>query len=73
MADGVKREVRVTLDSHGAKWQFKRADQERWDYDSSPTADDWDALENILTRRGQRGRQIGLLERVRKMRPGKGA
>ncbi len=68
MADGVKREVRVSVESRRAKWQFKRADEDRWDYDSSPTAEDWNALEEILVRRGKRGRQLNVQEKVRKLR-----
>lgn len=66
--DGVKREVRVDITHGGMKWQFKRKDQERWDYDSTPTSDDWDKLEEILERRTGRGRAINLLETVRKLR-----
>ncbi|MBN2302049.1 MAG: hypothetical protein JXN60_05975 [Lentisphaerae bacterium] len=72
MADGVKREVRVSVDSHKAKWQFKRSDEDRWDYHSPPATEDWDALEEILVRRGLRGRQLNLLEKVRKIRAGSG-
>ena len=67
-ADGAKREVRVSVDSHGAKWQFKRSDEEKWDYDSPATDEDWATLEEVLVRRGQRGRQTNVLEKVRKIR-----
>ncbi|TFH14419.1 MAG: hypothetical protein E4H02_09920 [Lentisphaerales bacterium] len=67
-ADGVKREVRVNVDAHRAKWQFKRADEEKWNYDCPPTTEEWDMLEEILSRRGQRGRQINVQENVRKLR-----
>lgn len=66
--DGIKREVRVDITRGGMKWQFKRTDQERWDYDSAPTIDDWDALEEILARRAKRGRALNLQEIVRRMR-----
>ena len=72
LPDGAKREVRVTVDVHQSKWQFKRSDEEEWDYDSSPTAEDWDMLEDILVRRSKRGRQVRLLEHVRKIRQKKG-
>lgn len=72
-SDGVKREVRVTLDSRTIKWQFKRTDEERWDYDSEPRPDDWDALEDILARRKGRGRQQNSLERVQRIRQTLGA
>ncbi len=45
MEDGVKRETRITfLPGDRIKWQFKRSDQERWDYDTPPTKADWDTL-----------------------------
>ena len=66
--DGVKREVRAEVRHRAVKWQFKRKDDERWDYDSSPSAADWDALEDILKRRRDRGRGGTLLESVRKLR-----
>ncbi len=72
MADGVKREVRVTIRGGHLKWQFKRADEECWDYDHKPEAADWDALEDILTRRSGRGRDIEALELVHKLRAKKG-
>ena len=72
LPDGVKREVRVNVDVHRSKWQFKRSDEEQWDYESSPTSEDWDTLEEILFRRSRRGRQVSVLERVRAMRPKKG-
>jgi len=67
-ADGVKREVRVVVSRGGIKWQFKRADEEKWDYDSPPAAEEWDILEEILQRRMRRGRGINLMESVRKLR-----
>ena len=66
--DGVKREVRVEISAGSIKWQFKRADEDRWDYDSTPRASDWDELEAILGRRAGRGRAIGLQDAVRKHR-----
>ncbi len=66
--DGVKREVRVWVTAQYIKWQFKRADEEHWDYDSPPTPEDWDALEEILARRVKRGRGIAMLENARRLR-----
>ncbi len=66
--DGVKREVRVEISHASMKWQFKRKDEPRWDYDSIPTAADWDALEEVIDRRAARGKALGLQEAVRKMR-----
>lgn len=68
--DGVAVDIRVTLHAREVKWQFRRADAERWDYDSEPTAAQWEALVQRLQNRYQRG-QIGLskeLEWVRKAR-----
>lgn len=65
---GVKREVRVTTSKKALKWQFKRSDEEHWAYDSAPTAEDWDALEDILRRRAGRGRTVEMLGIVQKMR-----
>lgn len=70
--DGVKRETRANVTKGAIKWQFKRTDEERWDYDSNPAADDWDALEDILERRAQRGRGGNMLDTVRKMRAKEG-
>ena len=71
--DGVKREVRVVVSRGGIKWQFKRADEERWNYDIAPTEEEWDALEEILQRRMTRGRSINLMESMRKFRRRGGA
>jgi hypothetical protein len=70
--DGVAVDVRVTLHVGKVDWQFLRSDQERWDYGTPPTAAQWDALEQRLRDRYQRG-QIGLtkeLQWVRKARQG---
>ena len=69
-ADGVAVEIRVSIHAETVKWQFLRADAERWDYDTPPTAVQWDALEERLQKRYQRG-QIGLrkeLDLVRQAR-----
>lgn len=66
--DGVKREVRVEIQKGRMKWQFKRHDEERWDYDSAPTTEDWDALEEILERQEGRGRGASRHEIVKKWR-----
>ncbi len=70
--DRVKREVRVTIWGNSFKWQYKRADEERWDYNAEPTTADWDALEDILLRRAGRGRAVTQLETVRKYRSERG-
>ncbi len=66
--DGVKREVRVEITRGGLKWQFKRADEDRWDYDSQPTGQDWNTLEEILSRRARRGKGLTMQEAVRRQR-----
>lgn len=66
--DGVKREVRAQVSHRGIKWQFKRKDEEHWDYDSVPTDADWDELLDILKRRFGRGRDGDILESIEKMR-----
>lgn len=71
--DGVKREVRVVVSRGGIKWQFKRADEARWDYDTAPTEEEWDALTEILRRRAARGRSVNLLESTRKLRKARDA
>lgn len=46
LEDGVKRTVRVSFPGGGKiKWQFKRSDEERWDYDTPPSPEDWLQLE----------------------------
>ena len=67
-ADGVKRTVRVHVTMHSMKWQFKRADEERWNYDGTPASEDWDTLLDILRRRAGRGRALRVLEAAEKMR-----
>ena len=55
--DGVKRIVRVKFPGGGQiKWQFKRSDEERWDYDTPATAEDWEILEEKVDKLYQRNR-----------------
>jgi len=67
---GVKRTVRITFPGRGlVKWQFKRSDAKGWDYDSPPSADDWDALEEKLEGLYNRRRApYETLELVRKLK-----
>ena len=51
-------EIRVTLHAGEVKWQFLRAEEERWDYDAAPSAEQWTELERRLQDRYQRG-QVG--------------
>jgi len=45
----VKRKIRITFLGHGKiKWQFKRSDEDFWDYDTPPSSADWDTLEEKM-------------------------
>ena len=68
---GIKRKVRVRFPGHGkVKWQFKRSDQDQWDYDSPPTAEDWSQLEEKIDALYQRRRapykDLQLVQQLRK-------
>jgi len=67
LEDRVKREVRVTVIQGSVKWQFKRSDEERWDYDSPPSAADWETLlehaENRYRRRTCSHKDLDLIRR----------
>ncbi len=65
---GVKRETRVHVSQRHLKWQFKRSDQEAWDYGSDPETGDWDRLEDVLRRRAGRGTSINLVAAVQALR-----
>lgn len=68
LEDRVKREIRVSFQSGKIKWQFKRSDQDAWDYNSPPSAEDWTALLEHAEAWYQRKRMpYADLERVRKM------
>lgn len=71
--EGVKRETRVHVSKRELKWQFKRSDQEKWDYDSPPEPADWDRLEDVLHRRAGRGNAVNMLDAVKAMRAKAGA
>lgn len=69
--DGVKRIVRVKFPGKGQiKWQFKRSDEEQWDYDSPPSSEDWAALEEkidqLYHRRRAAFRDLELVQKLRK-------
>jgi hypothetical protein len=75
MEDGVKREVRVTFAGKGqVRWQAKRADENSWTYDFTPTVEEWDELVSSMEARYQR-RNVPLkdLELVRRLRDASGA
>ena len=69
--DGVKRKVRITFLGHGKiKWQFKRSDEEMWDYKTPPTSDDWNFLEEkmeaLYNRRRESFKNLELVRRQKK-------
>ena len=66
----VKRTVRVKFPGQGQiKWQFKRSDEDGWDYDSPPTSEDWATLEDKVNKLYQRNRcALRDWELVKKMR-----
>lgn len=72
---GVKRKVRISFPGRGqVKWQFKRSDEDAWDYDSPPTLDDWEALEEKLSGGYNRRRvPFEMLDLVRKLMKGAGS
>jgi hypothetical protein len=44
LEDGTKRDARVSIGAGKLKWQFKLADEPAWDYDTPPSAEDWETL-----------------------------
>jgi hypothetical protein len=71
LEDRVKRKVRITFIGHNKiKWQFKRSDEEFWDYDTPPSSDDWDTLEEkmdaLYNRRRQPYKHVELVRALRK-------
>ncbi|MFC1468055.1 hypothetical protein ACFLQY_05160 [Verrucomicrobiota bacterium] len=67
--DGVKRTVRVKFPGKGViKWQFKRADEEMWDYDTPPSDDDWlylvDKVEAMYNRNRCAHRDVELVKKA---------
>lgn len=69
--EGVRRKVRVKFPGHGkVTWQFRRSDEQQWDYDSPPTDDDWAALEDkvdaLYHRRRAAYRDLQLVQQLRR-------
>lgn len=63
---GIKRDVRWTVERGQVKWQTKRSDQERFDYTTPPTREDWDHfLERMEARYQRRNVSFDDLQRVR--------
>lgn len=59
--DGSRYDVRVTWFSGKFKLQFKERGADRWEYDRTPTAEDWATFLDAIERRYQR-RQATLKE-----------
>ena len=72
LEDGRRREVRVAVAAKTIKWQVKCTGDERWDYDVHPTRDDWDRVEEALTRRAGRGQSVEHVDAFRQMRAASG-
>lgn len=69
--DGVKRKIRITFLGKGKmKWQTKRSDEDSWDYDTPPSPDDWDFLEekmaSLYNRRRASFKNVELVRKLRK-------
>ena len=52
--EGIRREIRVTVQRGKVRWQFKSEDEERWEYDAPPSVSDWDSLLERMENRYQR-------------------
>jgi len=68
---GVKRKIRITfLGKSRMKWQTKRSDEEFWDYDTPPTSDDWNTLEEkmgaLYNRRRTPFKNLELVKKLKK-------
>ncbi len=67
--DGIKRDVRWTVEQGRVKWQFKRSDEERFDYTTPPTREDWDNfMERMESRYQRRNISFDDLQLARKAR-----
>ena len=67
----VKRTVRITFTGRGnMKWQAKRSDEEFWDYDTPPSVEDWDHLQDkvdsLYNRRRLPFKHLELVKKLRK-------
>lgn len=73
--DGIKRKIRITFLGKGRmKWQTKRSDEEYWDYETPPSPDDWNTLEEKMEALYNRRRApFKNLELVRKLKKAAGA
>ncbi|MDF7808749.1 hypothetical protein P4E94_14975 [Pontiellaceae bacterium B12219] len=67
----IKRKIRITFEGQDKlKWQFKRSDEEFWDYDTPPTLDDWetllDKMDQLYHRRRQPYKNLELVRKLKK-------
>lgn len=64
-----KREVRVSFHGDTIKWQFLPNGAEQWDYDSKPSEENWNQLQQKLADLWQRGHTCNAeMELVKKLR-----
>lgn len=68
---GIKRKIRITFLGKGKmKWQTKRSDEEMWDYDTPPSADEWSTLEEkmeaLYNRRRESFKNLELVRHLKK-------
>jgi hypothetical protein len=69
LPDSVKRTVRVTYHGRLLKWQFKHSNEDKWDYISKPTPDDWDRLLQEFDDRFHRRRvSLEILDHIKQLR-----
>ena len=71
LGDGIKRKIRITFLGKGKmKWQTKRSDEEMWDYDTPPSAGDWNTLEEkmeaLYNRRRESFKNLELVRQLKK-------
>lgn len=73
--DGMKRKIRITFLGKGRmKWQTKQSNEDFWDYDTPPSPDDWNHLEEKMEALYNRRREsFKNLELVRKLKKAAGA
>ena len=43
--DGMKTQIRVSFRGENIKWQFLDPGETRWDYDRTPTEEQWEELD----------------------------
>ncbi|MCK4564015.1 MAG: hypothetical protein KAU94_05025 [Verrucomicrobia bacterium] len=71
LGNGIKRKIRITFLGKGKmKWQTKRSDEEMWDYDTPPSAGDWNTLEEkmeaLYNRRRESFKNLELVRQLKK-------